>query len=54
MQRKKRTLNSKRSILWEIDGDIGKYTKDLRQKIIRTIKVKAINEINNLNQQGEL
>ena len=35
----------------EIDGDIGKYTRDLRQKIIRAIKVKAINEINILNQK---
>lgn len=35
----------------EIDGDIGKYTNDLRKKIIRAIKVKAINEINQLNQQ---
>lgn len=37
----------------EIDGDIGKYTKDLRSKIIRAIKVKAINEINILNQKEE-
>ncbi len=37
----------------EIDGDIGKYTRDLRQKIIRAIKVKAINEINELNNKGE-
>ena len=36
----------------EIDGDIGTYTKDLRQKIIRAIKVKAINEINKLNNKG--
>ena len=36
----------------EIDGDIGKYTRDLRQKIIRAIKVKAINEINELNNKG--
>ena len=36
----------------EIDGDIGKYTRDLRQKIIRAIKVKAINEINKLNNKG--
>jgi len=35
----------------EIEGDIGKYTRDLRQKIIRAIKVKAINEINILNQK---
>ena len=37
----------------EIDGDIGKYTGDLRKKIIRAIKVKAIHEINQLNQQGD-
>jgi len=37
----------------EIDGDIGKYTGDLRKKIIRAIKVKAINEINVLNQKEE-
>jgi len=37
----------------EIDGDIGKYTRDLRQKIIRAIKVKAINEINELNNKGK-
>jgi len=37
----------------EIDGDIGKYTKDLRMKIIRTIKTKAINEMNELNNKGE-
>ena len=37
----------------EIDGDIGKYTKDLRMKIIRTIKTKAINEMNTLNNKGE-
>ena len=37
----------------EIDGDIGKYTADLRKKIIRAIKVKAINEINILNQKEE-
>jgi hypothetical protein len=36
----------------EIDGDIGTYTKDLRQKIIRAIKVMAINEINKLNNKG--
>jgi len=37
----------------EIDGDIGKYTGDLRKKIIRAMKVKAINEINILNQEEE-
>ena len=37
----------------EIEGDIGKYTADLRKKIIRAIKVKAINEINELNQKEE-
>ena len=37
----------------EIDGDIGKYTRDLRMKIIRAIKVKAINEINLLNQKED-
>ena len=37
----------------EIDGDIGKYTGDLRKKIIRAIKVKAINEINILNQKED-
>jgi hypothetical protein len=35
----------------EIEGDIGKYTRDLRQKIIRAIKVKAILEVNELNQK---
>jgi len=33
----------------EVDGDIGKYTRDVRQKIIRAIKVKAINQVNKLN-----
>jgi hypothetical protein len=37
----------------EIDGDIGKYTKDLRMKIIRAIKVKAINEVNKLNESDK-
>ena len=37
----------------EIEGDIGKYTADLRRKIIRAIKVKAINEINTLNQKED-
>jgi len=37
----------------EIDGDIGKYTADLRKKIIRAIKVKAINDTNLLNQKEE-
>jgi len=37
----------------EIQGDIGKYTRDLRQKIIRAIKVIAINEMNELNNKGE-
>lgn len=37
----------------EIDGDIGKYTGDLRKKIIRAIKVKAINEVNELNNKDE-
>lgn len=35
----------------EIQGDIGKYTRDLRQKIIRTIKVKALQEIQKLNEE---
>jgi hypothetical protein len=37
----------------EIEGDIGKYTRDLRQKIIRAIKVKAILEVNELNQKSD-
>lgn len=37
----------------EIQGDIGKYTRDVRQKIIRAIKVMAINEMNQLNNKGE-
>jgi len=37
----------------EIEGDIGKYTADLRKKIVRAIKVKAINEINQLNQKED-
>ena len=37
----------------EIDGDIGKYTGDLRKKIIRAIKVKAINEMSKLNEGGK-
>lgn len=37
----------------EIDGDIGKYTRDVRQKIIRAIKVKCINEVNKLNNLVE-
>lgn len=37
----------------EIDGDIGKYTADLRKKIIRAVKVKAINEVNQLNQKED-
>ena len=39
----------------EIEGDIGKYTRDLRMKIIRAIKVLALAEINTLNQvEGKL
>jgi hypothetical protein len=34
----------------EIDGDIGKYTRDVRLKIIRAIKVMAIQEITILNE----
>lgn len=34
----------------EIDGDISKYTGDLRKKIIRAIKVKALKETQKLNQ----
>ena len=37
----------------EIEGDISKYTRDLRQKIIRAIKVKAILEIQILNKKEE-
>jgi hypothetical protein len=37
----------------EIEGDIGKYTRDVRQKIIRAAKVLAINEITLLNQEDE-
>ena len=34
----------------EVEGDIGKYTRDVRQKIIRAIKVMALNEVQKLNE----
>jgi len=37
----------------EIEGDIGKYTRDVRLKIIRAVKVLAINEVNKLNGKAE-